>query len=120
MQKFDGFDFMLFDERLTDEERMVRDTVRSFVEEEALPKFIYARLIRFQTDGRNEQITIITTLLDRERYPTEAIAELYGFRWNCELNIRSIKSVMGMDELRCKTPAMLRRSSKWLFRRISG
>jgi len=40
MGKFDGFDFMLFDERLTDEERMVRDTVRSFVEEEAMPKFM--------------------------------------------------------------------------------
>ena len=40
MRTFSGFDFMLMDERLSQEEKMVRDTVRSFVEEEALPKFM--------------------------------------------------------------------------------
>lgn len=75
----------------------------------ALPKFLNVRIIRYQTDGRNEEITIITTLLDQERYPAREIAELYGYRWNCELDIRSIKTVMGMGELRCKSPAMLRR-----------
>jgi hypothetical protein len=43
------------------------------------------RIIRYQTDGRNEEITIITTLLDQERYPARSIAELYGYRWNCEV-----------------------------------
>ncbi len=76
---------------------------------EALPKFLHVRMIRYQTDGRNEEITIITTLLNQERYPARSIAELYGFRWNCELDIRSIKTVMGMEELRCKSPQMLRR-----------
>ena len=76
---------------------------------EALPKSLNVRMIRYQTDGRNEEITIITTLLSQERYPARSIAELYGFRWNCELDIRSIKTVMGMEELRCKSPEMLRR-----------
>ena len=76
---------------------------------ESLPKYIHVRMIRYRTDTRCEEITIVTTLLDRARYPAEAIAQLYGMRWNCELDIRSIKSVMGMDELRCKTPEMLRR-----------
>ncbi|MDH3198753.1 MAG: acyl-CoA dehydrogenase family protein, partial [Candidatus Krumholzibacteria bacterium] len=40
MKKFDGMDLMLVDTRLSDEERMVRDTVRAFVEEEALAKFM--------------------------------------------------------------------------------
>lgn len=40
MQKFSGFDFVLVDERLSSDEKMVRATVRSFVEEEALPKFM--------------------------------------------------------------------------------
>jgi len=39
MQKYDGFDFMDVDGLLSDEEKMVRDSVRAFVEEEALPKF---------------------------------------------------------------------------------
>ena len=39
MQKYDGFDFMGVDGLLSDEEKMVRDSVRAFVEEQALPKF---------------------------------------------------------------------------------
>jgi len=42
-------------------------------------------------------------------YTADEVAVLYCQRWQAELDIRSIKSVMGMDELRCKTPAMLRR-----------
>jgi glutaryl-CoA dehydrogenase len=40
MKRFDGFDFVLLDSRLSDDEKMVRDTVRSFVEEMALPRFM--------------------------------------------------------------------------------
>jgi glutaryl-CoA dehydrogenase len=40
MKKFDGFDYVLVDERLSDDEKMVRDSVRSFIEEEAMPKFM--------------------------------------------------------------------------------
>ena len=39
MKRFDGFDFVMVDSLLTDDEKMVRDTVRSFIEEQALPKF---------------------------------------------------------------------------------
>ena len=39
MKRFDGFDFVMVDSLLTDDEKMVRDSVRSFIEEEALPKF---------------------------------------------------------------------------------
>lgn len=76
---------------------------------EALPESIKVRLIRYQVDGRKENITIVTTLLNAEKYPAAEVAKLYGFRWNCELDIRSIKSVMGMVELRCCTPPMLER-----------
>lgn len=40
MRKFDGFDFMLIDSRLSEDERMVRDTVRAFVEDHAMPLFM--------------------------------------------------------------------------------
>lgn len=40
MKKFAGFDFVLVDERLSEDEKMVRNTIRSFIEEEALPKFM--------------------------------------------------------------------------------
>ena len=40
MRKFDGFDLMLMDERLSEEEKLVRNTVRSFIEDEALGVFM--------------------------------------------------------------------------------
>jgi glutaryl-CoA dehydrogenase len=40
MKKFSGFDFVLVDERLSDDEKMVRDSVRAFIQEEAMPKFM--------------------------------------------------------------------------------
>jgi hypothetical protein len=56
---------------------------------------------------RTEAITVVTTLLDPDRFPTEAFADLYRRRWNAELFLRDIKTTMGMDILRCKTPAMI-------------
>ncbi|XZE20427.1 IS4 family transposase [Pirellulaceae bacterium SH449] len=76
---------------------------------EKLPETMQVRIIRYKVDGRKSEVTIVTTLLDQEKYPAEAIAELYKYRWECELDIRSIKSVMGMDWLSCHTPEMLER-----------
>jgi hypothetical protein len=58
---------------------------------------------------RTKNVEIITTLSDAEQYTTEDIAELYGFRWNCELDIRSLKSNLNLGHLRCKTPPMIER-----------
>jgi hypothetical protein len=58
---------------------------------------------------RTKNVEIITTLSDAEQYTTEDIAELYGFRWNCELDIRSLKSNLNLGHLRCKTPQMIER-----------
>lgn len=54
-------------------------------------------------------MTVITTLLDPADYPTQDIAELYGFRWNVELDIRQIKQTLNLDHMRCKTPEMVSR-----------
>jgi hypothetical protein len=49
----------------------------------------------------------VTTLLDSTAFPTEAFADLYRRRWSAELFLRDIKTTMGMDILRCKTPEMI-------------
>jgi Transposase DDE domain len=60
--------------------------------------------------GRRVQVlTVVTTLLDAETYSREDIAELYGFRWNSELDIRAIKQSLNLAHVRCKSPAMVRR-----------
>jgi hypothetical protein len=51
--------------------------------------------------------TLITTLTDVRVIPKPALAELYAMRWHVELDLRAIKTVMQMDCLRCKTPAMV-------------
>jgi len=48
-------------------------------------------------------------LLDAEKYPASDIVELYYKRRDVELNFADIKTTLGMDILRCKTPEMVRK-----------
>src|SRR5438477_554499 len=48
-------------------------------------------------------ITLVTTLLDAEAYPADALAELYGARWRVEQDLRDLKQTMRMDVLKCQT-----------------
>jgi Transposase DDE domain len=58
---------------------------------------------------RTQQVSLITTLLDKATYSTLAIVGLYGQRWDVELDLRHLKTTLGMDVLRCKTPPMVRK-----------
>lgn len=58
---------------------------------------------------RSKTITIATTLLDVEQYSKDDIATLYGFRWNSELDIRSVKQSLNLTHVRCKSPEMVRK-----------
>lgn len=58
---------------------------------------------------RTRTIVVATTLLDAELFPPEEIAQLYRFRWDAEINLRSLKTMMNMDVLRCHTPEMVRK-----------
>ena len=72
----------------------------------ALPPSIVVRELRYQVRAagcRTRQVTLITTLLDPERYSATALAELYGQRWQIETNLRHLKQTLGMDVLRTKT-----------------
>lgn len=79
---------------------------------DTIPETLEMREIRYNIveDGRRTQtITIATTLTDAEKYSKEDIAELYGFRWNSELDIRSIKDSLNLGHVRCKSPEMVRK-----------
>lgn len=56
---------------------------------------------------RTKRITLATTLFDQRQYPKEDLAQLFRRRWMAELYLRDMKSTMGMDILRCKTPDMV-------------
>lgn len=79
---------------------------------EALPDTLQMREIRYhvvEAGYRTKTITIATTLTDAETYSKEDIAQLYGFRWNSELDIRSIKQSLNLCHVRCKSPQMVRK-----------
>jgi IS4 transposase len=63
---------------------------------------------------RTEQVSLITTLLDTKTYSTLDITSLYQERWDVEVNLRHLKTTLGMDILRGKTPAMVRKEI-WAF-----
>lgn len=76
----------------------------------ALPETLLMRQIRVrisQPGFRSSEFFIVTTLTDHQQYPSEMIADLYLQRWDVELFLRDLKTSMGMDVLRCKTPEMI-------------
>jgi hypothetical protein len=77
-----------------------------------LPDMLFVREIFVRVAVRGFRVThlvVVTTLLDADRYDAADLAELYRARWQVELNLRSLKSIMGMDHLRCQTPEMVRK-----------
>lgn len=77
-----------------------------------MPQTLTLRMLRFnvsQPGRRAQTITVVTTLLDPVEYPAQDVAQLYGYRWNVELDIRHIKQTLGLDHARCKTPQMVQR-----------
>jgi hypothetical protein len=73
------------------------------------PKQLSMRQVTVDARDKNnrvKQFKVITTILDVS-IDGEQIGSLYERRWGGELDIRSIKSIMQMDILRCKTPDMV-------------
>ncbi len=77
-----------------------------------LPEYLTVRETRVRVEKpgfRTESLVVVTTLLDPEQTTKEDLAFLYRERWNNELDLRSIKTSMQMDILRCKSPELVRK-----------
>jgi hypothetical protein len=75
------------------------------------PKSMLMRQVAVDARDKNnraEQFHVITTILDAA-IDGGQIGGLFERRWDGEVDIRSIKSTMKMDILRCKTPEMVRK-----------
>jgi hypothetical protein len=78
----------------------------------ALPAEIQVRIVRFTAacrGFRSQRITLVTTLLDAEKYPVAELIALYARRWRLELCLRDVKTTLGLEKLRCQSPAMVRK-----------
>jgi hypothetical protein len=72
----------------------------------ALPETLLVRELRYSINCpgvRTWSVTLATTLLDPQKYPAHALADLYGVRWRVELDLRHLKQTMKADILKCKT-----------------
>lgn len=88
-----------------------RPTWMSREEYKAYPDFITLREIRIRvaTPGfRTREIIVVTDFIDDLEYSKDDLAALFRRRWQAELNLRSLKTVMQMEHLRCKAPHRVR------------
>jgi hypothetical protein len=79
---------------------------------DALPAFQPVRLIRVlirQKGFRTRVLGLVTTLLDAQAYPAAEIAAAYLRRWRLEMCLDDLKTTLGLDALRCQSPAMIER-----------
>lgn len=67
---------------------------------ERAPETLTVRELR--TGGK----TLVTTLLCPKHTGKAALQSLFRNRWHVELDLRSIKTTLGMEPLSCQTPAM--------------
>ena len=71
----------------------------------ALPAVLCVREVRYrvaQAGFRTQTVTLVTTLLEVDLYPADALAALYSMRWQVETNLRHLKQTMGLDVLHCQ------------------
>jgi hypothetical protein len=83
-----------------------------------IPAELSVRVVRFTLavpGFRAQSVTLVTTLLDPVAYPAEELAPLYARRWQIELWFRDLKTSMGMEALRCKSPQMAHKELEMFF-----
>jgi hypothetical protein len=78
----------------------------------ALPDTQRIRLVRFRCrvpGWRPDVIVVVTTLLDPKTFPRQALADLYLRRWEVETDLAHLKTTLGMEMLRTRSPEMVER-----------
>jgi len=71
-----------------------------------LPQSIRVREVRYRISApgfRTREVTLVTTLLDAEAYSAQELARAYGLRWQIEVDLKHLKTTMGLEVLNCKT-----------------
>jgi hypothetical protein len=77
-----------------------------------IPQTLTVRELKVHVDVpgfRVQELVVVTTLTDAERYPQVEIARLYRLRWHVEVDLRNIKTSLRLDDLRGKKPETVRR-----------
>ena len=91
--------------------RPLRPAWMSKLDYAQVPTTLAMRLVDVEVDDDNARptsFTIATTIREPGTYTGDWIRALYCSRWLIELDIRTIKCSVGLDQIRAKSPAMVR------------
>jgi hypothetical protein len=100
------------DDRLVVWPRPARPAWMTQQEYDELPEELTVRLVWMRVRQRGfrvSELCVASTLVDAQDAPAEDLLKLFRVRWDAELHLRSLKSTLQMDVLRCKTPEMVRK-----------
>jgi len=110
--------------RSTDFRRGQRLGARDHVIELHKPKLKPAWMSQAEYDRAPATLTVrelhtsgkilVTTLLCPKQTPKAHLKGLYRDRWHVELDLRNIKTTLGMERLSCRTPAMVQKEI-WVY-----
>ena len=109
--KRDSFKRMKNGDLLVTWKRPQRPEWMSCEEYETMPETLTLRLVEVhvaEKGFRTRHLHVVTTLLDTDLDSRESLAQLYRKRWHVETDLNAIKTMMGLDILRSKTPHMMR------------
>lgn len=98
-------------------QRPQRPTWMTEAEYAAVPEQLVVREwhVRITNPGyRTKSVVLVTTLLDAAEFPKGEIAGPYRWRWQAELDLRSLKQTLGMDQLRGTAPGLVEREL-WMY-----
>jgi len=76
---------------------------------DTLPAEIALRYVRkphVSRGGKKGWLVVVTNLLDHFKYQPNDMLDIYHERWQIELRLRDIKTILNMEMLAVKTPAM--------------
>jgi len=79
-----------------------------------LPREMTLRAIKgrcYQKGFRVRQVTLVSTLLDPQRYPAQEILQAYLRRWRLEMCLDDLKTTLKMDMLRGRSPQMVQKEA---------
>lgn len=107
-----GFKQGSYDQIIAYHKPIRRPVWMSQSEHQECEAFILVRHVSYEVKRKGfrvKRIILATTMLDANQYTVEDLADLYCRRWQVELDIRSLKTHMQMEHLRCESPAMVRK-----------
>jgi len=85
-----------------------RPDTLSAAQQAEIPPLLVVRELRYrvaQRGFRSRTVTLVTTLLDGERYPAPELARLYRTRWQVETHLHELKCTLGLTLLHSRTVA---------------